>query len=205
MRRLAAVLAAWCVGAALAGCSADRAQLPAPDLSSSATPTSATSTSAAPSPSSTEDKGTEGFDDSGHQAFEGRGRVKGAEERAVARAWLAYWQVRQDSYHSAEVDPAELGRVASGEAISQVVGYVRTLQRTKQHVEGDVRINVEKVRVKGDTATLDDCFENRTTNRNARGEPVERLTPFYRFRGDLVRVSGHWVVTGLVTTSSGVC
>jgi hypothetical protein len=192
------------VATLLAGCSDDNAGTPPPKVGTSA-PTSASSSGSA-SPSATGTASADGvFDVKGHVAFPGRHKVKGPEQRAVADAWMAYWQVRLDAFYAAEVDPTALGEVATGEAASDVVSYAADLKQRKQHVDGDLRMTVDTVKITGDKATLTACEENRTQDRAANGRPTEPLTPFYAFRASLSRVSDSWRVASLERTGSSPC
>ncbi len=184
MKRLTVAGAALAAGTVLvAGCSNGAEE---PTLKPQESPSA--SASATPSPTASASPAAE-FDDVGHRAIAGKITVEGAQRRAVAQAWIDYWQVRLDFYFAAEADPARLGEVASGDAAGEVLSYVSTLRSDKQHVDGDLRLGVSRVRIQGDRATLKSCGENRTTDRLANGKRAEPLTPFYQFDGQLTRVS----------------
>jgi hypothetical protein len=132
-------------------------------------------------------------------------RAPGEEQRAAVDAWLAYWQVRLDAFAVPEVDPTALGEVAQGDAASQVVSYVDYLQRNDLRTEGDLRFDVDRVRVRGSQARLQACVTNQSVDVRADGRPAEPLTPFYEFEGHLTRVSDDWAVTRVIDIGSGPC
>lgn len=185
----------------LAGCSDDAAAPPPvlgddPSVSEEPTPTET------PSPTS-EPEGE--FDDEGHVAMRGDIKAPGAEQQGAVDAWLSYWQVRMDAFAVPEADPAAIGAVASGDAASQIVSYVRYLEQRRLHTEGDLLFDVSDVKVKGDGAVLQSCVVNRSIDRRANGRAAEPLTPFYEFEGHLVRVSDTWAVTRVIDTGGGPC
>lgn len=203
MRRAAATVAAVAV-LALVGCSEGSAPVePLAIDGGSETPAAA----ATPTPSPTQDAAATpaDFDGKGHEAVAGLLQVRGPAQREVAEAWLDYWQVRLDAFHAAEVDPARLGEVASGEAADQVIGYAEHLAGEDLQTVGDMRLGVDQVAVKGDRATLRSCTENKTVDRNSRGRAVEPLSPFFVFRGRLVREGGAWRVSDLSIDARTPC
>ena len=110
-----------------------------------------------------------------------------------------------DAFAGPELDPVELGRVAQGDAASQVVSYVAFLKQKKLHTEGDLRFDVSRVRVRGNGAVLRTCVTNQSIDRRANGRAAEPLTPFYEFEGHLARVSDAWAVTRVIDVASGPC
>jgi hypothetical protein len=198
MKRTRAVALAV-VLCALPGCSQDEAAPP---------PTIGDDSQAATEPSPTASEGAapaERFDGRGHVAMPGDVRVSGREQQAAVDAWLAYWQVRLDAFAVPEVDPTALGEVARGDAASQVVSYVDYLQRNDLRTEGDLRFDVDRVRVRGSQARLQTCVTNQSVDVGADGRPAEPLTPFYEFEGHLTRVSDDWAVTRVIDIGSGPC
>lgn len=197
-RTLAAALAASL--SVLSACSAGEAAPPptiGDDASTSVEPSPAAPESAAPGDT---------FDDRGHDASLGRVRASGPEQQAIADAWRAYWQVRLDAYAGPSLDPAALGAVAEGEAVEQVVSYVGYLERKNLRTEGDVRLGVAKVRVRGDRATIESCGENRSVDVRRNGTPAEIVQPFYLVKGSFRRVEdGRWVVTDVVRLNTNPC
>lgn len=198
----AVVLLAVCLPL-VAACSDDRTA-PSPTIGSD---------SAAPASPSEEPRGTPSeppaheatFDDQGHVAMAGDVRAAGARQRQVVDAWLDYWQVRMDAFAVPEVDPVALGRVAQGDAASQVVSYVDYLTKSHLRTDGDLRFDVSRVRVRGDRAVLQTCVTNRSIDRHGDGRAAEPLTPFYEFQGHLSRADDAWAVTRVIDTGSGPC
>lgn len=133
------------------------------------------------------------FDDEGHEVVRGEVEADGADQEAVADAWFAYWQVRLDSYGEARVDPG-LGRVAAGDAVSDVVQYVAYLRDNDLTTVGDTRFDVRDIRVQGDTARLRSCATNRSIDQTADGAPAEQPVPFFSAEGTLVQRGGAWRV-----------
>ena len=122
------------------------------------------------------------FDDKGNEAIRGKVDADTPEEQAIADAWLAYWEARASSYHTAKVDPG-LGSVAAGKAVADVVRYVAYLKGKKLRTVGDTKFSVEDIVVKGSTATLTSCGVNKSIDRRADGSPAEAPVPFYNFAG----------------------
>ena len=186
--------------AVLSGCSEEE-PAPSPTIGDDATgspdPTPSPSPSAAPE---------EAFDEQGHEALLGRTKVAGPEQEAIADAWRAYWQVRLDAYAGPSLDPTALGEVAQGEAAEQVISYVGYLERENLRTEGDVRLSVARVRVRGDQATIESCGENRSVDVRPNGRPAEIMQPFYLVRGTFQRVeTDRWVVTNVVRLNTNPC
>lgn len=126
------------------------------------------------------------------------------DQQAVADAWVAYWAVRSASYGAAEVSP-DLGTVATGSAATEVIDYVAMLASKKWRTEGDLIIDVSSVEVDGDSAQLVSCMENGTVDRDAAGEPVEPLVPYYDTTATLVRSDDAWRVSDIDLTTGGTC
>lgn len=199
-RTLAAALTLAAGLSVLAACSEGEAAPP---------PTIGDDTSAAenpsPEPSATPSEAAE-FDDVGSDVLPGAIKVQGADQQAVVDAWLAYWTVRTDTFLDAQLDPAALGEVAQGDAADQVISYAAYLQQKGRTSEGDIRLSVSRVRIKGDRATLRSCGENQSTERRADGKPAEQLRPYYELRGALVRQeTGQWLVTEVDRISTAPC
>lgn len=191
-----------CALALLGGCSSED---PAPaeeiELGSSSRPTDDPSTS--PSESASDPQGE--FDAEGHEIHAGKVPA-GDDQRAVADAWLAYWQTRFDAFAGPELDPAALGRVANGKAAEQVISYVRYLEDKGLYTKGDALIGVSGVKVKGDEATLRSCVQNLSVDvKQKTDRPAEQLQPFYTLRGVLNRVSDQWAVTAVTRLGTNPC
>ncbi len=150
--------------------------------------------SAKPSPGSTEPSADERpFDNRGHEIIRGQVEASTPEEQAVADAWFAYWDARADSVGNARVDP-DLGKVAAGAAVADVVRYVTYLQGKNLHTVGDSKFSATDIEVDGNTATLTSCGVNKSIDQKGDGSPAEQLEPFYNFTGALTRVGGTWRV-----------
>jgi hypothetical protein len=189
-----------CALTLLASCSSD-ADTPAPTVELG------TSESVEPSASPTQSEDPAGeADDEGHEIYPGRVVVDDDEQRAVADAWIAYWQTRFDAFAAPELDPAALGEVATGEAAEQVISYVRYLQDERLYTRGDAVIAVDTVRINGQRATVRTCAQNYSVDvRQSNDRPAEALNPFYTFRGVLQRASDGWVVADVVRLGTAPC
>ena len=200
-RTLAAALALAAGLSVLSACSEGEAA-PPPTIGDE---TSA-SQSPSPRPSASPSEAAAEFDDVGSDVLPGAIKVRGDEQQAVVDAWLAYWAVRTDIFLDAELDPAALGEVAQGDAADQVISYAAYLQQKGRTSEGDIRLSVGNVRIKGDRATLRSCGENQSTERRADGKPAEQLRPYYELSGALVRQeTGQWLVTEVDRISTAPC
>jgi hypothetical protein len=200
MRRLAAALPCALV-LTVAGCGSDESSDVPPKLDPSAAASSSPSPSSSPSASAS----AAAFDDQGHEVVPGTIKTANAREKAVADAWLSYWQVRVDSYGNAKADPAAIGKVATGEAASNIVKYVAYLNQNKLHTVGDIKIGVSKVQLAGGNAAVVTCAENLSTDRRADGRPAEKLTRYYQFAGLVKSSGGTWLVQQAVKTSNDKC
>lgn len=209
-RATAGAAAGLVLAAALTGCggdSGDSDNADRPNLegssSSDPAPSSEPGTPSAPSGDDATPQGKP--DDVGNDVYPRKITAQGADAEAVAEAWLDYWRTRIASYGAAEVLP-EMGAVATDEAMSDVVNYVETLRTRNLHTEGDLVIDVDQIKVDGETATLHSCMDNYSTDRDAKGKPVELLLPFYDATGALVLQDGAWRVSSVeITTSGGKC
>jgi hypothetical protein len=143
-------------------------------------------------------------DDEGNDVYARDIVAETPDQQAVADAWVAYWTVRSASYGAAEVSP-DLGTVATGSAAAEVIDYVAMLASKKWRTEGDLIIDVSSVEVDGDSAQLASCMENGTVDRDASGEPVEPLVPYYDTTAMLVRSDDVWRVSDIDLTTGGTC
>jgi hypothetical protein len=175
---------------AVGGCGEDEKKKPIPLGDDAKTSSSEPSPDSSSSPSVDETP----FDDKGNEAIRGKVDADTPEEQAIADTWLAYWQARANSYHTAKVDPS-LGSVAAGKAVADVVRYVAYLKGKNLRTVGDTRFSVEDIVVKGSTATLTSCGVNKSIDRRADGSPAEAPVPFYNFVGALKQAGGEWRVT----------
>lgn len=131
-------------------------------------------------------------------------RVTGPEQLAAAEAFLRFWRVRLELGEKAELDPAAIGEVATGEAAQNTIALIEGIQRRNGSIQGDVVMHIEGVQLQDTRATVRACMENLTTDRDADGEPTETLTPFYTMSADLVRQGEAWRMTTF-RASTGVC
>jgi hypothetical protein len=173
---------------ALAGCGEDKPSKKLGTLGDD------TETSATPGPSTaTPDAGTTRFDDQGHEAIRGRIDATTEDEKAVADAWMSYWQSRADSYAGAKVD-TDLGRYATGTAVTDVVKYVAMLRSRKLTTVGDSKYDVSDIAITGDNATLSSCATNKSLDQYADGTPAEQPVPAFAVKGVLAQEGGAWRV-----------
>lgn len=184
----------------MAACGSDDAAPPVIDGTTAATGSS-TPTGSIP----TTTTAATSFDDKGGDLLVGTIHAHGAEERAVANAWIAYWKTRVPMYYKAKLDAAALGRVARGSAVTSVVTRVQTLRQKGWHSEGDGRVGVSRVTVRGNYASVVSCIENKSRDSDAQGRPQEKLIPYYNFVGALQKVDGHWLVIAEHDTGSKPC
>jgi hypothetical protein len=202
---------------ALAGCSDDTAKKsqdsPSSDASSSAASSPSDSASSTPSPSSTGSTDSTGSTGSSaspsdtprlpndriqaanlHIAVLDQNAASTPEEKAVVRAWMAYWQGAADSYYF--YHPTDgFTKVARGTARSSVIGYLDETKAKKHRVVGWARDNVTHVDVNGGTATVRDCTKNFTFTVNSEAEPLTQPDPYYDVTGKLRKDQGRWTVT----------
>ncbi len=174
----------------VAGCGEDEKKKPIPLGDDAKTSSSEPSPDSSSSPSADETP----FDDKGNEAIRGKVDADTPEEQAIADAWFAYWQARANSFHTAKVDP-DLGSVAAGKAVADVVRYVAYLKGKNLRTVGDTRFSVEDIVVTGSTATLTSCGVNKSIDRRADGSPAEAPVPYYNFVGALKQAGGEWRVT----------
>jgi hypothetical protein len=191
---------------AVSGC-AGGSDTPAEPATSPAEPTQSTTEapteSEAPSPPP---RGSYVEDDSA-EASAGEVAVTDPAEAAVVDAFVRYTQVRLEAFNRAEVDPAALAEVATGDAMTQVTSYVDRLARRGEHVVGSVVVNVDAVDVEGTRATLDTCMQNSSVDVDESGRVVEKGAPAaYLGRVDAVQVtSDTWVVADVTVDFAEAC
>ena len=173
--------------------------MPTPSATSSTTPTT-------PSATATASPSTNGIfgDMTRNDIVAGRTAGTTAAEKAVMTAWLAYWQVRAAAFFAAEVDPAALGRVSSGQASEAVTSYVGMLRQRQLRTAGGSTVDTTVVTVKGATASVEGCLIDRSADVSAEsGTPVELPSGRSRAAGTLQLSGPTWRVTSL--TGDGPC
>ncbi len=185
---------------ALAGCGEEE-KSPAPTLGGDPT-TESSSTPTEPSGSADAEQP---FDDKGAEIHRGRVTADNAAEEEVADAWFAYWGVRLPAFHAAELDADALGTVAQDQAVTEVVEYVAYLSDKGYHTEGDLKIGITDIEIRGNIAGIQACMENKSVDRDANGDEIEDVTPYYNHVGTLEKVGGTWLVTGKETIGSKRC
>lgn len=200
MRRMPPLLLAVVLVLALAGCGEDEPKKKlgtlGDDPETSATPD--------PSATATPDAATTRFDEKGHEAIRGKIDATTDEEKAVADAWMAYWQSRADSYAAAKID-TDLGKYASGTAVSDVVKYVAMLKSRKLTTVGDTKYDVSDIAITGDDATLSSCATNKSIDQFADGTPAEQPVPAFAVKGVLAQQGGAWRVVSAKVTDVPSC
>lgn len=206
---LAGLLLSAC-GGSDEGSGIDEATSP---VSAAPTPTPTPSVSASPSGEATDNplgwrapSADDRPDQEGSDLYLGRfpARVTQPDQLAAVQAFLRFWQVRLELGEKAELDPAAIGAVATGEAAKNTIALIEGARSRGGTIEGDVVMHVEGVQLKGNKATVRACMENLTTDRDADGEPTETLTPFYNLGADLVRQGDQWRMTTF-RASTGLC
>ncbi len=199
MRRMPLLVLAIALVLALAGCGEDKPSKKLGTLGDD------TETSATPDPSTaTPDAGTTRFDDQGHEAIRGHIDATTEDEKAVADAWMSYWQSRADSYAGAKVD-TDLGRYATGTAVTDVVKYVAMLRSRKLTTVGDSKYDVSDIAIKGDNATLSSCATNKSLDQYADGTPAEQPVPAFAVKGVLAQEGGAWRVVSATVRNVPSC
>ena len=91
------------------------------------------------------------------------------------------------------------------DALTGLVNTVETLAAQGHYTEGDLIIDVDRVVVDGDTATVRSCMQNFGTDRDASGEKLENVRPFLDATGSLERADGAWRLATLEVTDGGPC
>lgn len=107
--------------------------------------------------------------------------------------------MRAKSYFDAKIDPAAVGRVATGSARSNMIAYVGELARKKHHAVGEARLEVSAVRVTGSSATITSCLRGFSIVVDAQDHPVEQGSPQVGLSGHAVRQGSAWVIAEVKT------
>jgi hypothetical protein len=211
--RILAVVVLMCV-AALAGCTDDSPKKASSSSSStpskSASKSSSASPSVTPTPSAltetasptdppTESQGPSFPHDrteaaSLHLAYLESSVAKSADEKAIVAAWMSFWQGAADTFYLYKPTDQFLA-VARGKAKSDILDYANDLKSKQRRVVGWSKDNVNKITIKGNTATVRDCTENYTYTVDQEIEPLTRPTPWYDVTGTLKKEAGGWRVT----------
>jgi hypothetical protein len=124
---------------------------------------------------------------------------------AVEVAYLRFWVERSKALRQAKVDQAALNRVATGDAAERVLSSVKALADKQQHAEGGSTVNVQSVKVKGETATLTDCFQDRSVVVDAQGKKDESAPTLSLYNVRLEKRTDTWVVSRLEKSGTPVC
>lgn len=135
------------------------------------------------------------------QLLLGRSVASTAEEREVVAVWFAYWTELNRMYREVVADPDTLYSLAKDTAATGPLDYLEEIEsRGERQVGGNIGA-VNRVRVRGDEATVDSCFRNTALNVDSDGRAVELLTPFFTTREVLRREGPDWRVETSTTTS----
>ncbi|GAB3678570.1 hypothetical protein [Angustibacter aerolatus] len=128
-----------------------------------------------------------------------RGEVaaRTAQEKAVASAWQAYWDVRVVAYYRARIDGDALGRVAVSSARRDVQNYVAQLQKKNRHSIGTGRLDVSKVAVNGAEGQVRSCLVGTSYDVDASGKPVEAPSGAIGLYGAAVKQGPYWKISGV--------
>lgn len=182
---------------ALAGCGDDDTAPeptldPSPTFESSASEPTGAGTSAPAEP----------FDAEGGELHRGPLEADNDAERAVAEAWLDYWQVRITAYHEADVDAGALGAVAQGDAVQEVVDYVAQLKSDGDRVIGDTLIAVSDIEIRGAFAAVKSCFESQGHLAGTPPYDENSITPIV---GTLAKEGDTWLVQTQDGTGASRC
>jgi hypothetical protein len=205
-RRLPAAAAALLLLVSIAACGKDKPSgLPtlAPGGSdSSGTPTATTGTPSGPvtiDPSATTLPDTIGI----HRR---KIATKNPTEAAVAEAFVRYITVRLTAYNKVEVDQDALAKSSTGTALNEVKADVAGLRSRKQHSVGEVWVDIAKVAVVGNTATVTSCMDNTTVDVDSTGKPSGVPKPFYNIKSTVQFVGGKvWLVSTITFRGDTAC
>jgi hypothetical protein len=205
LRRVMSVVLAIVALTSVAGCSktdpSGLQTLPAGgDGSTGGSPPSSTPTSAATPPPASRTP-----DGKGHDVFPGRVVASTAEAKSVAAIWLGFWRVRMSILNAAKMDADALSRQATGAAITDMVGYVGYLSKSGLRVQGDVRVGLDAISVKGAGATARSCINDWSTEVNAKGVPKAPATRFVQLSATFVKIEGEWRVSRVAISSRLPC
>lgn len=129
-----------------------------------------------------------------------------AAEEAVQAAYLRFWVERSRALRQGRVDQAALNKVATGDAAERVVSSVAALAEKRQHAEGGSTVNVQTVKVDGETATLKDCFQDASVAVDAQGREVDKGAPVFSLNTvKLVKRTDTWLVSQLDKSGTTAC
>lgn len=144
------------------------------------------------------------LDTRGHEVYVGRVPALSRAEHDVVSVWFDYWRLRGRAFHDVRIDRRELDKVASGEAADEVVSYVRYLRLGREHAQGDARLSINRVEVRGNNARLTGCLQNRSRNIDREGRPAEMIIPRFTVSGEFQRTLSGWRVANF-TATPGAC
>lgn len=199
--RTATLMGAMWLVYGLAACTSSLAPSPVPSYTSSITAATGGSPSAAATALPTASSTGTGPNQIVHLPLPGS---LTAEQQTVARAWQGYWTVAVEAFRVPDAPHPDFGKVATGEALTMITGYVNKLQTTKRHVTGSFTFAVTSVSVSGSTAngcgwTIDPSYEVG----DATGKQMEPSNPLQRpLKATLVKSGDLWRVT---KSEQGAC
>jgi hypothetical protein len=132
--------------------------------------------------------------------------TKNPTEAAVADAFVRYITVRLTAYNKVEVDLDALAKSSTGTALNEVKSDVAGLRSRQRHSVGEVWIDVSKVAVAGNAATVTSCMDNTTVDVNSTGKPDGAPKPFYNIKSTVQFVGKKvWLVSAVTFRGDNPC
>lgn len=206
-------LASGCLGAvaalglALTGCSGSSS----PADPSVSTPTGTggvTSASPSPSPSPSGVRYVPGDPQRiGARVVVHRSVAATPDEKAVAAAWLAYWELTGQAFNTQGAvfggSSAALDAVATGQAKVYLLGGLSDHVKGHLHTVGTLSVDITSVKVTGATATVTACGLDQSFEVDDKGQTVIPAPGVERLPGTLVRQGGRWLVSQASVLAGG--
>lgn len=123
----------------------------------------------------------------------------------VEAAYRAFWDVYLLAADPMEPEHPALGEVATGEQLKQVRSAFLARKSAGEVIRGELDLKPSAITVDGDTATLTDCYLDRTgVYRAQTGERVDKESGVrHLIRVRLVREGGAWKVAAITKESNG--
>jgi hypothetical protein len=122
-------------------------------------------------------------------------------ETEVETAYLAFWDMAVRLAESPDPNDPEIAQRASGDALTDLVDGLQSLQSQGRHSEFGPRYghDVLSVKIVGDTATVEDCAidDSKIVNRET-GEVVVEGIGTERLSATVLRTDDGWVVDKFV-------
>lgn len=118
--------------------------------------------------------------------------------RQVGQTIVDYMTLRVETYHTLEFDLAAMARVASGQPLTGVQGWVPELEERGVHTVGHVWLEIEDgdVTIQGRRATFEDvCSPNATVDVDSDSIAREEAHPAYVISGGAYRAAKDvWII-----------